>query len=386
MMKAQRNKTRIALMTYAIDGRQASGSALVARKNVEALLARQDAFDVTFIHYEKSDDPIYSHGVREVILPTFGVRFLNRRSLRQIYYFLTTTDTFDIVQWFQPRLYPFFWLAPARYKIVTAHGAGDVKKENPFIFSRHVFNWTMRLFRKKIAVAIAGSDYSRKDIIQAYRLDPAQVHVINNGVDARFVPASVEEVRAVRQKYNLPEQFFLGVARLIPNKNVIRMFRAFDLFSRAQGMRDIQFVNIGARGSERPSIDRLIDASTFKDRFHLIEYVEEADLPAMYSAAFALVFPILNEGFGLPAVESMACGTPTIISKTAAPELADDVALLVDVLSEEDIARAMGSLANDSALHDRLAKRGRDKAHTLTWRASGDTIVKMYEELMSRNG
>ena len=151
-------KIRVALMTYAIDGRQAKGTAVVAQHWTEALLEARDRFDLTFIHYEKSSEDIYNHGVREVILPRFRVQFLNRRSLRMIYYFLTTKDEYDIMQWFQPRLYPFFWLAPTKHIVVAVHGAGDVVKGAPFNLMRHIFNWTLMLFKWRVSAALVGSE------------------------------------------------------------------------------------------------------------------------------------------------------------------------------------------------------------------------------------
>ena len=140
------NKLKVALMTYSIDGRKAKGTAIVARKCAEALIGAKDNIELTFIHYENSNDPIYSYGVREVIFPEFRWRFLNRRSLRQIYYFLTTKDRFDIIHWFQPRLYPFFWFAPAKYLVVTLNGAGDIAGVNHFDFMRQGFYLTFQIF------------------------------------------------------------------------------------------------------------------------------------------------------------------------------------------------------------------------------------------------
>ena len=377
-------KVRIALMTHTIDGRSASGTALVATKCIEALLARQDEFELTFVHFERSNEDIYQQGIREVIFPTFRIHFFNRRFFRQTYYFLTTKDRFDIAHWFQPRLYPFFWLAPAAHIVVTVHGAGDFTPENKFILSRFIHNWTLRLFRKKVSAAIAGSDYARKDIMKYYRLDPAQVRVVNNGADASFVPATAEEIARVKEKYRLPEKFFLGVGRFIPSKNVPRILRAFEEFCKETGNTDMRFVNIGAKGLERPLVDEFLAATAYKDRIQLVGYVEQEDLSVFYSAAYALVFPLLNEGFGLPAVEAMACRTPTIISTTAAPEFSDEDAMLVDALDMHDIARAMRMLVKDPELRERIIEAGERKAATFTWKASTNKIIQIYQELMER--
>ncbi len=384
LLSCMQKKICIALMTHTIDGRSASGTAVVATKCIEALLARPEEFELTFIHFERSDEEIYKHGVREEILPAFRIGFFNRRFFRQTYYFITTKDRFDIIHWFQPRLYPFFWLAPAKRIVVTVHGAGDFTPENKFIFSRFVHNWTLRLSRKHVSVAIAGSEYAKNDIVRYYHLDPVQVIAVNNGADASFVPARPEAIARVRERYQLPEKFFLGVGRFISSKNVPRILQAFDEFCEKSGNADMRFVNIGAKGMEKPAVDAVVAASPYKERISFVPYVEQEDLPVFYSAAYALVFPLLNEGFGLPAVEAMACGTPAIISETAAPEITSDDAMLVDALDVHDISRAMREIAADPSLRERLKKSGKAKADTFTWKATGDKVIAIYKELMER--
>ncbi len=369
-------------MTYAVDNRPAKGTAIVARKWTEALIAAQDQFDLTFVHYEKCDDPIYHHGVKEVIFPEFKWKFFNRRSLRQVYYFLTTKDRYDIVQWFQPRLYPFFWRAPADHIVVAVHGAGDIGKANAFNVMRHVFNWTVILFRKHIAIATAGSQYAAQDIIKKYKFDPAQVRIIHYGAEESFEPATSAEVDAVKKKYNLPEKFFLNIARLNPGKNAYPTIRAFDRFARTHPEADVHFVNVGDKGTDRPLIDAFIRASPVRERIHLVGYIETQDLPALYSAALALVFPLIGEGFGLPVMEGMRCGTPMVIAETSYPEVQHDEAVLVDAWSEDSIAKGMETIYNDPELRVSMARKGLERAKHFTWKESGEKLIAAYKELM----
>lgn len=377
------SKIRVALMTSTIDGRRASGTALVARKCVEALLKRRDQFELTFIHYEPDHDEIYQHGVREIVLPKFQLQVLNRRSIRQIYYFLTTADRFDILHWFQPRLYPFFWRAPARHLVVSVHGTGDIMDNNVhFIFSRAVYNLVLRLFKHHVSAAIGVSAFARQDIIEKYGFTPAQVIAINNAVDSSFTRASPEEIARVVKKYALPEgKFFLGVGRLVPNKNVPRILRAYQRYVQQVGARALPFVHIGSSGIDRPLVDEILRNSSCGKRITLLGYVDQGDLSAVYSAAHGLVFPLLNEGFGLPAIEAMACGTPTIISETAQPEISSEDSLLVDALDEEGIAHAMARLGHDEALHTKLADRGRLLARRFTWEETGRHVIELYQRL-----
>lgn len=374
-------KPKIALMTYAIDNRPAKGTAIVARKCVEELLKAQDQFDLTFVHYDPCTDPVYSHGVREVLMPKLPWP-LNRRSLRQILYFFTAKDRFDIMQWFQPRLYPFFWLAPARKIIVEVHGAGDVAREAPFDVMRIVFNWTVKTFIKKITKAIVASEFAKKDIVAQYGFAPEQVRVIHNGADPSYMPVSGEKIQEVRKTYALPEKFFVGVGRLNPNKNVFRTLQAFETFVAETGNSDMHFVNVGAQGTDKENIDTWLATSSVKDRIHFIKFVENDDLPGVYCASYALVFPLLNEGFGLPAIEAMACGIPTVVSHTAYPEIDKDETILVDPLDVKDIARGMRILFEDTSLRERIITKGFAKAKTLTWEKMGEGLMALYREVL----
>jgi glycosyltransferase involved in cell wall biosynthesis len=376
-------KIRVALITSTIDGRRAMGTAVVARKWIEALLAHRDEFDLTFLHYETSDDPIYQEGVREIIFPQLRPRVLNRRMLRFIYYVFTTKDRFDIMQWFQPRLYPFFWRAPADHIVVAVHGAGDVSPYKRFNLMRLVFNQTLIFWRSRVSAAIAGSAYAGDDIVKGYGFQREQVHVINNGVEAEFKPAAEAEVVRIREKYNLPQTFFLGVGRLIPIKNVLRCLEAFELYCEERKSDTMHYVHVGGSGTEQSVIDQFVERSPYKDRIHFVRYVEQDDLPAMYSTAFMLVFPLLTEGFGLPAIEAMACGTPTIIANTAAPEITSEDAVLVDALSAEDIARGMRQVVSDDSLRDRLRTRGLLLAKKYTWEESGKKLIELYRHILA---
>lgn len=375
-------RIRVALMTYAIDNRPAKGTAIVARKCVEQLLRMQDRFELTFIHYEKCDDPIYTHGVREIVLPKLRGPF-NRRSLRQIRYILTTKDKFDIVQWFQPRLYPLFHRMPADRIVVEVHGTGDLSKAAPFNLSRIMYNWILRRNIESVDRAIVSSEFARKDIIAQYGFTSEQTAVIHNGVDPAFQPRSSEEVLAVTKKYALPKQFFVNVARLNSNKNVLRTLQAYELYVKKSGDTETAFVNVGSEGTEKKVILAWLSTSSVRDRITFLSYVDTEDLPALYSASYALVFPLLHEGFGLPAIEAMACGTPVIVSQTAHPEITSDEAVLVDPYDIENIASGMARVS-DVSYRNELGQKGRQKAKEYTWEEMGAGLSKLYFELFSK--
>ena len=372
-------------MTSTIDGRKASGTAIVARKSVEALLKRQDEFELTFIHYEKTDDPIYEHGVREIILPNFWPAFINRRSLRQTWYLLTTKDRFDIFHWFQPRLYPFFWRAPARHLVVHVHST-DILRLDPFNLMVWVYKQTLRFGRKALSLGFSASAQARLDILKDYWFTPDQIVSLPNGAGEQFAPQSVESVALARVKYNLPEKFLMNVARLHITKNAFRTIRAFALYAKEHPESDVHFVNVGARGMQQDKVREFIDSSPYKDRIHLTRFVDDDDFAAFYAASKGLVFPLVNDGFGLPLLEAMASGIPTAVSKRALPEITNDDSILVDPESEQEIADAMHVLLSDEARRSSLIRHGFACAEKYSWRSMQATLLNHYRQLAALPG
>ena len=257
----------------------------------------------------------------------------------------------------------------------------DAARAEYFNIMREVFLWTLRIFNKKVSIAIAASSFAKKEIERVYGFDPNRVFALNNGADELFKPASTEMIAEVKQKYKLPETFFLNVSRLNPSKNAFRTIRAFDIFASAHPDSTIHFVNVGNYGTEIETVYDFISRSPHRERIHLIGYVEAADLPAVYSAAFAFVFPLLNDGFGLPVIEAMACGTPTVISQTASPEITSADAILVDALSENSIANGMSIAYEDKALRARLIHNGFVCREKYSWRAMQDKLIALYKGL-----
>lgn len=373
-------------MTYAIDGRLGKGTAIVARYAVEELLKNQNDFDLTFLHYEKSDEKFYNHGVMEVIFPRFTFKYLNFRWFRQIYYFLTTKDHYDVILWFQPRMYPLFWLAPAKNLICWIHGAGDLGEENVKTrdLGRSMFNWSLKNYNSKLCLAFAGSEFARQDVINKYGFeDPKKVKVVHYGVDSFYYRRSEEEIKNIRQKFNLPENFLLNVARLNPGKNAFRVIRAFDKFATENPSETIHFVNIGDIGSEAEEIKKYISESKNKDRIHLVGgFLDRmTDLPAIYSAAYALVFPLLNEGFGLPIMEAMNCGTPTVVSNTCYPDITEKETILVDALSDDSVAEGIRKIVKDKALRQELIGNGYIFVRNFTWQKMGENIMNIFRDI-----
>jgi glycosyltransferase involved in cell wall biosynthesis len=232
--------------------------------------------------------------------------------------------------------------------------------------------WSARVATRVIAISAA----TRDDLLRHYRVPPERVRVVHHGVEARFRPTPDPVALA---RYGLPARYFLYLGTLQPRKNLERLLEAYaHLPGEAPAL-----VLAGARGWYYESIAAAIAALGLEECVYLPGYVADADVPALLTAATALVYPSLYEGFGLPALEAMACGTAVIAARTSSlPEVVGEAGLLVDPLSVEEIAAAMQRLLQDEALRAELGRQGQERAALFTWeRCARETLAVLEEAL-----
>jgi glycosyltransferase involved in cell wall biosynthesis len=303
-------KPKIALMTYAFDNRQAKGTALYAKKLTE-LLVKENRFDFFLVHYDKVDDPIYKMG-KEIIMPDVDFPFAKHFLRQMLFFWKYRNNKFDIIHWFQPRLYPFFWFAPAKKIVVTAHGAADITSlttKESFVLSRDIFNLVMIYLNKFISAIIAVSNFGKKEIEEHYRIEPEKVYSIYNGGGEDFKPLDkAESQKIIKEKYKIDSPFILDISRLEPHKNVVSLILSYiDLRNNNLNLHH-KLVIVGNRAFGSHKIVEMAKESKYSSDIIFVDYVAVEDLNAFYSASDLFVFPSLNEGFGLPVVESMASG------------------------------------------------------------------------------
>lgn len=247
-------------------------------------------------------------------------------------------------------------------------------------------SWKARLYMKPLTSLAAGraarvltiSEFSRREIDVLTAAPPDRILNAGIAVGGDFAPAPAEAA-AVQAKYRLPARFILFVGTLEPRKNIGALLEAYARFRRAGGA-DWKLVIAGRRGwGAVPVNPALRDMGLERDVF-TTGYVDAADLPALYSLAGVFVFPSLYEGFGLPPLEAMACGTPVVCSNRASlPEAVADAGLLVDPTDPEALAGAIGAVLSDEALRARLRAAGLRRAAQLSWDAVARAAVAAYE-------
>jgi glycosyltransferase involved in cell wall biosynthesis len=234
---------------------------------------------------------------------------------------------------------------------------------------------------KRADRVIAVSEATKADIVELLGVDPVKVAVTHLGVEDRFKPASAKRIKAAREVYGIEEPFVLYVGTLEPRKNLPNLLRAF---ARIQREIPHTLALAGAEGWKTREFREAVEEVSLGDRLRLLGFVDERDLPALYSAADLFAFPSLYEGFGLPVLESMACGTPVVTSNISSlPEVGGDAALLVEPSDVEGIGQAILSGLTDKELRGRLVAAGKKRAARFTWQATAKATAAAYREALS---
>ena len=286
-----------------------------------------------------------------------------------------------------------------RAKVELAHGpafVGPLFSRCPFVvtvhdlsFLRfpHLFRPANRLYLRVFSRAsvrkarriITVSSHAAEETIHLLGAPPERIEVVHHGVDARFRPLPEELTEEFRSRKGLPEEFLLFVGTLEPRKNSVRLIEAFARTSRG----DTKLVLAGGRGWYDSEIASRVAELGLEKEVIMPGFVPEEELPVLYNAAAAFVYPSLYEGFGMPLLEGMACGTPTLTSNCSAlPEVCGDAALVVDPYSVDSIAAGLQQLLDDDGLRHDLRQRGLAHAAGFTWgRMARETAAVYYQAL-----
>lgn len=267
--------------------------------------------------------------------------------------------------------------------VVTIHDLGYrfFPEAHPPLARRYL-EWSTRWSASAARRVIVDSAATARDLSDAYGTPPQRIAVIPLGHHPRFRPLPPEEVARGLERLGITRPYLLFVGTLQPRKNLRRVLDAFERLV-ARGLPH-RLVLVGQRGWLTDPLFAAIarpDAPA-RGRIQLTGYLPDDDLPLLYAGADALVFPSLYEGFGLPALEAMACGTPVLTSNTSSlPEVVGDAALTVNPLDTGAIARGLERLLADDSLRAALRERGLARARRFTWERTASATLAVLEEV-----
>ncbi len=248
---------------------------------------------------------------------------------------------------------------------------------------------TVRSTAKKAAHIITVSDYSKRDIIQTYGITPERISVTHEAAPSRFGPvASEKELQRVRQTYGIESDYILSVGSIQPRKNLSRLIEAYSRLRQARPEGKLpQLVVVGKCGWLYEETLRAISKLEFSKSVILTGYVPESDLPALYSGAVCFVYLSYFEGFGLPPLEAMKCGTAVIVGdRTSLPEVVGDAGVLVDPFDIDGITAALAKVIDDSDFRSQLSVKGLERARLFDWRETARQTLAVYKKAAGSNG
>ncbi len=241
-------------------------------------------------------------------------------------------------------------------------------------------NATMPLYCRRASAIITVSEASKRDIVAHYGLDPGRITVIYEAASPEFVPAPADRVDAVRRRYGLPERFALVVGTIEPRKNLVRLLEALQRL-REEGLL-VPLVVVGSKGWLYDELFRRLEGSTLRADVHFPGYVPAADLPLLYNAATLVAMPSLYEGFGLPVLEAMACGTPVVSSDASClPEIGGSAAHYFDPHDTEAMAQELRAVWTDVELRAEMRTQGLQQAARFSWARAAEQTLEVYQSI-----
>lgn len=249
--------------------------------------------------------------------------------------------------------------------------------------------WLERVVPPSIARAdrvLADSISTKNDLVELLGVPESKISVVGAGVEERFAPVTDERrLEEVRRRYRLPPCFILGLGTLEPRKNFDGLCRAYRIArERSSAARECDLVIAGGKGWLYNGIFEEVERGGVSSHIHFPGFVADDDLPALYTLARLFAYPSHYEGFGIPVLEAMGCGTPVICADNSSiPEVAGDAALMVDSGDDEGLARAIERLLEDDEPGAKLAAKGFEQVKGFGWEAAARKLLGVYSALRS---
>ncbi|MEZ4868542.1 MAG: glycosyltransferase family 1 protein [Caldilineaceae bacterium] len=367
--------------------RQRAGIGRIIRGQVQALVALNPGYDLRLFVV----GPVSAEERRQAPLPLHSTP-VSERNMVRLWHRLNSP--WPRVEWFTRGPIDLFHatdfvLAPsrARRKLVTVHDLAFLFYPEASMPSLHRYlNVVVPRSIRRADHLLADSHNTAKDLQEQWQIAPEQITVVQGAVDhSRFRPITdPQQLHAVRARYGIGDHpFILGLSTLQPRKNFTRLIEAFHL-ARQEANLPHRLVIGGSKGWLYDVIFAKVQELKLTDAVLFPGYVDDQDLPALYAAADFFAYPSLYEGFGLPVIESLACGTPVLTANNSClPEAGGAGAIYVEAEKSTAIAEGILQLAQDSALRKQLHAAGLAHAAQFTWQRSATQLLAAYQRVLA---
>ena len=366
-------------MRFAVDahaiGRHLTGNEVYVRSLLNAFAALDS--DSEFVAYISADS------ARASVPASIRTRIIAANPFLRLGFDLARKVREDC-----PDLLHVQYTAPVGCRVPVVVSVHDVSfLEHPEYFTRDrawQLQWTVRRTVKRAAKILTGSEFSRNAILKVYGdLEEDKVVVVPNAAASEFRPIGREIATAtVRGRFRIAAPFILSVGDIQPRKNQIGLIKAFAKLVQAYPQLKQNLVLVG---KETWFADRVREAareSGVGDRIQFFGFVSDSDLLQFYNACDVFVFPSFYEGFGLPALEAMACGRAVICTNTSAlPEVVDGAAILFDPYAVDQIVRAIADLLLDAELRMRMERLGLQRAAHFSWQKTAQRTLEVFHQV-----
>ena len=238
-------------------------------------------------------------------------------------------------------------------------------------------------FLRKAKKIITVSEFSKADIIKHFPFTKHKIEVVANSADPRFKPAATEVKDRMKEKYTGGREYFLYVGSIHPRKNLISLLKAFSSFKKRQ-QTNMQLIIAGRMAWKNESFQNALSTFKFRDDVKLTGYLPLEELVDLMGSAYAMVYPSLWEGFGLPLLEAMRCGVPVLCSgNSALSETGGDAALYFDPSNADDITKQMAIIYKDESLRAKMIERGLEHAAQFSWEKSARRVREILSDAVN---
>ncbi|MBK9942978.1 MAG: glycosyltransferase family 4 protein [Kouleothrix sp.] len=262
--------------------------------------------------------------------------------------------------------------------VITIHDLAFLSFPQTFRrVNRSYLTWATRVSARRATRILAVSEATKREIVRLLGVPPEKIIVTYDACDARFTPPDAARLAAFRQRAGLPERFILFLGTLEPRKNLPTLLEAY---ARIASATDAPLLIGGGKGWLYDEIFAKAEALNLGDRVRFVGYIDAAEQALWYAAATVFAFPSLYEGFGMPPLEAMACGTPVVTSTSSSlPEVVGEAGLTADPGDPDAIGAALLRVLRDADLRADLRERGLRQARRFSWRDTAERTLGAYQ-------